>query len=103
MSPNINTHVPVSQVVGPDGSVTFEWAPRATPLVHEHHDVYHEAMWSSVRERRDLLLSESDWLVARAVETNTPVPPDWLAYRQALRDITKQRNPFLVVWPTKPE
>lgn len=103
MQPTILTHIPVSQAVGPDGSVTIEWAPRETPLVLEHHDVYHEQMWASVREQRDRLLAESDWVSARALDTGAPAPEDWLAYRQALRDITKQRNPFQVVWPTKPK
>lgn len=102
MNPNILTHIPVAQVVGPDGSVTIEWAPRETPLVLGDHEVYHEQRWVSVRAERDRLLAESDWVVPRAFETNTPVPAEWLAYRQALRDITKQRNPFQVVWPTAP-
>jgi hypothetical protein len=103
MEPNIITHVPVAQVVQPDGSIVTEWALRETPLVLEHHDVYHEREWVSVRAKRDSLLTESDWVAARSVETGTPVPADWLAYRQALRDITTQRNPFQVVWPTKPK
>lgn len=103
MSPNIITHVPVSQVVGPDGSITVEWEPREAPLVLEHHDVYHARMWTSVREQRNRLLEQSDWVVSRASETGTPVPAEWLAYRQALRDITKQSNPFFLVWPSEPK
>lgn len=103
MQPTIFTHVPVSQVVEPDGSITIEWQPREAPFVPEHHDVYHAQMWVSVREERNRLLAECDWVAARALETATPVPAEWLTYRQALRDITKQRNPFLVAWPTKPK
>jgi hypothetical protein len=29
--------------------------------------------------------------------------PEWIAYRQALRDITDQQDPFNIIWPIKPE
>ena len=31
------------------------------------------------------------------------VPTDWTTYRQALRDITEQADPFDITWPTKPD
>lgn len=58
---------------------------------------------ANVRAQRDRLLAESDWVIIKATETGQPVPPEWLAYRQALRDITKQEGfPYAVVWPVKP-
>jgi hypothetical protein len=27
---------------------------------------------------------------------------EWSAYRQALRDVTTQTDPFSITWPTKP-
>lgn len=58
---------------------------------------------ASVRDSRDRLLQESDWIVAKSYERGEPVPADWVSYRQALRDITTQVNfPYSVVWPTKP-
>jgi hypothetical protein len=61
-----------------------------------------ELMWQSVRRKRAKLLSESDWVVARAVDTSTPIPANWQAYRQALRDITDQSDPANITWPTPP-
>ena len=55
---------------------------------------------SDVRNQRDRLLSDTDWM---ALSDNT-MTPEWATYRQALRDITGQSGfPYDVVWPTKPE
>lgn len=56
------------------------------------------------RAHRDWLLSQCDWVVTKAVEAGRAVPADWLAYRQALRDLTEQAGfPFEVIWPTAPD
>jgi hypothetical protein len=58
----------------------------------------------SVREKRDKLLLETDWIVIKAQETNRDISVEFKSYRQALRDITKQEEfPHNVNWPTKPE
>lgn len=55
------------------------------------------------RAQRDALLAGTDWVVARAYEDGTPVPPQWATYRQALRDIPQQVDfPANIQWPTKP-
>ena len=56
--------------------------------------------WVAVRAERDALLKATDW-------TQLPdVPPStralWTDYRQALRDITGQSDPFSIVWPVAP-
>ena len=57
----------------------------------------------NIRSRRDGLLQETDWIVAKSYETISPVPTEWASYRQALRDITGQAGfPYSVEWPTKP-
>jgi hypothetical protein len=57
----------------------------------------------TIRERRNRLLSESDWVVAKAYELNQPVPQEWHDYRQALRDIPNQENfPYEVLFPEIP-
>jgi hypothetical protein len=54
------------------------------------------AQWDVVRAERNKLLADCDW-------TQLPDAPvdaaAWAAYRQALRDITSQANPFNIVWP----
>jgi len=42
----------------------------------------------SVRQQRDRLLAETDWMVTKASETGESLPAEVLAYRQSLRDIT---------------
>ncbi len=56
-----------------------------------------------LRFERNYLLTETDWVVAKSIETGTPIPDEWKTYRQALRDITKTATSMDdVVWPTKP-
>lgn len=58
---------------------------------------------SAARSKRDRLLSESDWIVTRSIETGDAVTPDWLAYRQALRDLPEQPGfPKTISWPSAP-
>jgi len=60
--------------------------------------------WADIRERRNRELTESDWVVVKAKEEhpNASIPSDWVDYRTALRDITKQSDPDDITWPTKP-
>lgn len=56
---------------------------------------------TNIRNQRNQLLSETDWTQALDAPVNKEA---WLAYRQALRDISLQAGfPMLVNWPTKPE
>jgi hypothetical protein len=57
----------------------------------------------NIRERRNRLLLETDWVVAKAFETNTPIPQVWIDYRQVLRDVSNQENfPYEVIFPDIP-
>lgn len=63
-----------------------------------------EGLKNQLRVERDRLLNECDWVTARAVEQGQPVPAEWAAYRQALRDITDLVDGQTeVVFPQKPE
>ena len=53
----------------------------------------------AVRNQRDRLLSDTDWM---ALSDNT-MTTEMATYRQALRDITSQEGfPYSVTWPAKP-
>ena len=59
-----------------------------------------------LRRQRDLLLAETDWM---SLPDSPTMSDDMKAYRQALRDITKDAKPTLkdgvlgnVTFPTKP-
>ena len=63
-------------------------------------EAYKPDMWGEIREKRDDLLLETDW-------TQNPDVPDatkakWQTYRQALRDVPSQSDPYNITWPTKP-
>ena len=65
-----------------------------------------------LREERNQLLSETDWMVTRSIETGVAMSNDWKTYRQALRDLPASSSPSLdeyydldltsVTWPTEP-
>lgn len=62
-------------------------------------------MWDgpTARAERDRLLADCDWVVTRAFETTTPVPPPWAAYRAALRNLPQQPGfPDAITWPVPP-
>ena len=60
-----------------------------------------EVQWEIVREKRNKLLTESDW-------TQLPDIPQatkdlWEPHRQELRDVTNQPDPYNITWPTPPQ
>lgn len=78
-------------------NATFTWSDSRTT---EEQNLDAEGIAISTR---DALLSQSDWVIVRAVDQGTPIPTDWQTYRQALRDITNQSGyPTNVVWPVAP-
>ena len=63
-----------------------------------------EIQWGLIRQERDSLLAASDWTDTASAQSRLgdDVYNSWQSYRQQLRDITSQPNPFEVTWPTKP-
>jgi hypothetical protein len=59
-----------------------------------------ENKWTEVRELRSQLLTECDWTQLADIPTEKKAA--WTEYRQSLRDITSQSNPFSINWPVKP-
>jgi hypothetical protein len=52
--------------------------------------------WTAIRQKRNRLLAESDWTQL----ADSPADKDkWAVYRQELRDITIQEDPFSIIWP----
>jgi len=60
--------------------------------------------WNHIRGERNGRLRASDWTdVASAPDRlGQQVYTQWQVYRQALRDITSQSDPFNISWPTPP-
>ena len=61
-----------------------------------------DQQWSNVRTERNAKLAECDWTQLPDCPLSNTQQLDWAAYRQALRDITSQTDPFSIVWPELP-
>ena len=59
-----------------------------------------ENQWETIRIQRNELLTECDWTQLADIPSETKEA--WTIYRQALRNITSQTNPFSITWPVKP-
>lgn len=59
-----------------------------------------ETEWPVVRAKRDSRLLASDWTQLPDVPLSTKEA--WATYRQALRDVTTQEDPFSIRWPVVP-
>lgn len=58
--------------------------------------------WEEIRDHRNTLLKECDWTVLVDSPLSGSTLEDWKTYRQELRDVTSQENPFNIVWPNQP-
>ena len=54
--------------------------------------------WAVVRLKRNGLLQDTD----RRASSDRTLTDDWRTYRQALRDVPTQSDPFNITWPTEP-
>jgi len=87
-----------------DERMTFEHvvvtAPSAVMPTREEFDAMAAVIrGEDVRAERNRLLRESDW----AALPDAPAGEEWLAYRQALRDVPQQSGfPDSVDWPEPP-
>jgi hypothetical protein len=82
-----------------DGVYTQMW--NQTDATQEEINTKIQNQWEQIRVARNEILKECDW----AVLPDSPVSAsieEWKTYRQQLRDVTSQSNPFEIVWPTHP-
>jgi hypothetical protein len=82
-----------------DGTYTQVW--NQTDSTQEEIDVKIENQWEHIRVARNEILTQCDWTILPDSPVSSSIE-DWKTYRQQLRDITNQSNPFEVVWPTQP-
>tara|TARA_R100000781_G_scaffold97208_1_gene61085 strand:+ start:1827 stop:2261 length:435 start_codon:yes stop_codon:yes gene_type:complete len=54
--------------------------------------------WENVRNQRNAKLKKTDWRAS----SDLTLSDAWKTYRQALRDITTQSDPYNITWPTEP-
>jgi hypothetical protein len=79
-------------------------------FTQEQINTFINGKWASLRQKRNLLLSDTDWLVLIAYENNIEVSNELKNYRQQLRDFPETIQDILNFdidnaqnWPTKPE
>lgn len=70
---------------------TLQWVDQRTP----------EMQWDIVRADRNKRLQACDWTQLSDIPADTKAL--WEPYRQALRDVANQSDPFNIVWPTPPQ
>jgi len=90
------------KLVGCDPVIEGDWVYTVAveALTQDEIDARNDAQWVVVRADRDKRLAESDWT---QLPDSSAVSADWTTYRQALRDITTQTDPFNIAWPSKPD
>lgn len=71
-------------------------------LVNEVYSIVPKSLdqaWATVRQDRNFRLSRSDWTQLADSPLNEQQKNLAATYRQQLRDITEQSDPFNIVWP----
>ena len=56
------------------------------------------SQWLNIREDRDEKLKETDWRAS----SDLTMSDAWKNYRQALRYVPTQSDPYNITWPTEP-
>lgn len=82
-------------------TVYMNWT--VTTKTGEELAVATEQKWNQIRGDRRNRLEQSDYTQIADVPLTPEVKAIWTAYRQKLRDITTQSDPFTLVWPVQPE
>jgi hypothetical protein len=83
-----------------DSSYIQVW--NITDATEEEISAKLEEKWVEVRIMRDALLAQSDWTQFQDSPISGTTLAEWQTYRQSLRDITSQSNPYNLSWPAKP-
>ena len=85
-----------------DSLGNWVWVYTAVDWSEEAITAATERQWDAVRADRNARLSVSDWTQLADVPLDEAEKAAWATYRQALRDVTTQVDPFEITWPTAP-
>ena len=72
------------------------------PLTASEIEANTESQWAKIRSQRDTLLQACDWTQFPDVPLDSKTKEQWVNYRQALRDVTSQADPYNIEWPIAP-
>ena len=71
---------------------------KVEPTTSDEQTALINQQWALVRSERDGKLDRTDWRAS----SDLTLSDDWKTYRQALRDVPTQSDPFNITWPTEP-
>ena len=102
-SPQVTVHLEVPEGLDPQCLMAVRADSGEVTLVADPTKVQArlDAQWTQVRAQQRDLLYKSDWTCS-VTDYEVPNKSEWVQYRQALRDVTKQSDPFNIVWPPRP-
>lgn len=86
--------------VAPYYEAPWVYTVAVEPKTQADIDAEIEAQWAVVRADRNKRLYACDWTQLPDAPVDSAV---WASYRQALRDVTNQADPFAIVWPVSPD
>ena len=101
-SPKSENEVFLDSVFRIEGNEVVEYKNVRPKTEQEIQDELN-SLWLIVRSNRNIMLSECDWTQLPDSPLTEEKKAEWITYRQSLRDITLQQDPFNIIWPTKPE
>jgi hypothetical protein len=78
--------------------------------VMAHEVAVKDYAMAELRKKRDELLAATDGVTMKCVSRGLPIPNEWKAYQEALRDLPANSNPDFdaggnlvgISWPTEP-
>ena len=97
----------------PDTSVITDWSGVTPEPLSDYKVVNNQvvlrtqadkdnAQWKVIRQERNKKLSSTDWTHISDNGLTASKKTEFATYRQSLRDITTQSDPFAITWPQEP-
>ena len=112
LKPNSNYNIKSNEYSGLEWLDSADTKPTETEINNKISELDASEAMKLLREERNVLLSETDWMVIKSQETGVAMSNAWKTYRQALRDLPASSTPTLdanyeldlssVTWPTEP-
>ena len=112
LKPNSNYNIKSNEYSGLEWLDSADTKPTETEINNKISELDAAEAMKLLREERNVLLSETDWMVIKSQETGVAISDAWKTYRQALRDLPASSTPTLdanyeldlssVTWPTEP-
>ena len=112
LKPNSNYNIKSNEYSGLEWLDSADTKPTETEINNKISELDAVEAMKLLREERNVLLSETDWMVIKSQETGVAMSNAWKTYRQALRDLPASSTPTLdanyeldlssVTWPTEP-